>query len=93
MPLDQKTDPLPGHRIHPLDVFTEDQALSGTRLQITTQNIDGCRFTGTVFSQQAEDTPSRNRKTEIFINHPIAVIVRQITTLYDIFHNFLLFCN
>ena len=85
MSFDQQGDTPPRQRVHTLYILAEDQALARTRLQITAQDVDRRGLACTVFTQQPQDPAPRNAETQVLVDHPATVIVRQVAALNDIF--------
>jgi hypothetical protein len=81
--LDQQGDPGAGFGPHRADILAEDQTLSGARLEIAAQNVDGRGFSGAVFTQKSEDPPARNLETQVFVYQPLPVTMGEVAAFDD----------
>ena len=83
---DEQADITARRRVHGLNVLSEDGTLAGAGFQVTAQYIDRCGFSCTVFPQQSQNTPFGYAETEVLVNQPFAIIVRQVVAFNDILH-------
>jgi hypothetical protein len=81
--LDQQGDPGAGFGPHRADILAEDQTLSGARLEIAAQNVDGRGFSGAVFTQKSEDPPARNLETQVFVYQSLPVTMGEVAAFDD----------
>ncbi len=68
-------------------VLSEDDAFSAPGREKSVDDIDGGGFTGTILSQQSEDTASSDIEAEVFVHQLFPIIMGEVFTFYNILHN------
>lgn len=80
--------PRPGKRADAGGIFTEDRTASRCRFEIAHQDIDGCCLAGPVLTEQAGDCAFGDIETQVRVNTPPAIIMRQaVADYYVVFHS------
>ena len=76
--LQQQSDtrPLPGR--HGTRVIAEQTASAGIGFDKPREDIDGRGLAGTILTQQSQDTSTRHREREIFVDQPLPIIMGDV---------------